>query len=262
MQSENPTDHVASPKAFWFTLGAAVGALVTFLVIGATTQSPRLGPPESPTNAPAQPVEPGAPEIANAPAGNEVALPDPRPFAPKVALRPQNTMGDANAQIVIVEYSDFNCGFCRRFYQETFPRLVNEYVATGKARMSYKHYPFLGPSSVWKAHAAECAGAQGRFWDYHGKLFSTEVSGTDEASTKQGLAGLAAELGLNMDAFAACLNDGAIQQQVLSDAQEGQRLGVSGTPSFLVNGRALVGAQPFEAFRAMIEEELAKLSPR
>jgi hypothetical protein len=72
-----------------------------------------------------------------------VILSDPQPFLPKVATRPQNTMGDANAKLVIVEYSDFNCGFCRRFYQETFPRLVNEYVATGKVRMSYKHYPFL-----------------------------------------------------------------------------------------------------------------------
>jgi protein-disulfide isomerase len=249
MQTERSPNQAIGTKVTWFALGAAVGALAIFLIIGATTESPRANFAASPT--------------ANPPTGNEVALPDPRPFAPKVAIRPQNTMGDANARVVIVEYSDFNCGFCRRFYQETFPRLINEYVNTGKVRMSFKHYPFLRPSSVWKAHAAECAAAQGRFWDYHGKLFSSEVGGgDDEASVKQALVGLASELGLNTELFTACLNDSAGQQQALSDAQEGRRLGVSGTPSFLVNGRPLVGAQPFEAFRAIIEEELANAPPR
>jgi len=248
MQTGYPPDQATRTKVTWFAIGAAAGALVTFVIIGATTESPRANVAASPTS--------------NAPAGNEVALTDPRPFAPKVAVRPQNTMGDANARVVIVEYSDFNCGFCRRFYQETFPRLVSEYVNTGKVRMSFKHYPFLRPSSVWKAHAAECAAAQGRFWDYHGRLFSTEIGGDDEASVKQILVGLAGELGLNRELFTACLNDRAGEQQVISDAQEGQRLGVTGTPSFLVNGRPLVGAQPFEAFRTLIEEELANAPPR
>ena len=269
MQTERVPTGTTRTKVVWFIFGAAVGALVTFLVIGATTESQRTnlaGLSTAPTSGNGQvETSTSAPSgTAQAPtSGNEVILSDPQPFLPKVATRPQNTMGDANAKLVIVEYSDFNCGFCRRFYQETFPRLVNEYVATGKVRMSYKHYPFLRSSSVWKAQAAECAGAQGRFWDYHGKLFSSEVGGgEDEASVKQALAGLASELELNIEAFTACLNDSAIQQQVFSDAQEGQRLGVSGTPSFLVNGRPLVGAQPFEAFRALIEEELAKLPAR
>ncbi len=273
MQTEHVPMEATRTKVIWFISGAVVGALITFLVIGATTESqrtnlarlsaaPASGNEVSETSTSLPPGTAQAPGAAPA-SGNEVILSDPQPFLPKVVTRPQNTMGDANARIVIVEYSDFNCGFCRRFYQETFPRLVSEYVATGKVRMSYKHYPFLRPSSVWKAQAAECAGAQGRFWDYHGKLFSSEVGGgDDEASVKQALAGLAAELGLNLEAFTACLNDSAMQQQVLSDAQEGQRLGVSGTPSFLVNGRPLVGAQPFEAFRALIEEELAKQPAR
>ncbi len=260
MQTEHAPAGTTRTKVVWFIFGAAIGALVTFLVIGATTESQRTNLSTAPTSGNGQIETSTSAPSAQAPtSGNEVILSDPQPFLPKVATRPQNTMGDANARIIIVEYSDFNCGFCRRFYQDTFPRLVNEYVATGKVRMSYKHYPFLRPSSVWKAQAAECAGAQGRFWDYHGKLFSSEVGGgEDEASVKQALAGLAGELGLNVEAFTTCLNDNAIQQQVLSDAQEGQRLGVSGTPSFLVNGRPLVGAQPFEAFRDLIESELAK----
>jgi protein-disulfide isomerase len=247
MQTEHPPNQATRTKVTWFVLGAATGALVTFLIVGATIPSPRAN----------------IAGLSTAPAsGNEVILPDPQPFLPKVSTRPQNTMGDANAKVIIVEYSDFNCGFCRRFYQETFPRLVNEYVNTGKVRLSFKHYPFLRPSSVWKAHAAECAATQGRFWDYHGKLFSTEIGGDDEASVKQALASLADELSLNRELFTACLNDSAVQQQVINDAQEGRRLGVSGTPSFLVNGRPLVGAQPFEAFRALIEEELTKAPSR
>ena len=120
-----------------------------------------------------------------------------------------------------MEYSDFNCGFCRRFYDETLQRIVDEYVATGKVRFSYKHYPFLAPSSTWKAEAAECAAAQGRFWDYHEKLFTTNIAGEDEVATKRALTDLAAELRLDVAVFTACLSAGDARRQVEDDAEEG-----------------------------------------
>jgi len=227
----------------WFAIGSAAGAFVAVgaMLILIAARTPSAAAP-------------------NAGSSDSMALSDARPFAPKVAVRPQNTQGSADAKITIVEYSDFNCGFCRRFYDETLQRIVDEYVATGKVRFSYKHYPFLAPSSTWKAEAAECAAAQGRFWDYHEKLFTTNIAGEDEAATTRSLTDLAAELRLDMAMFTACLSAGDARRQVEDDAQEGRRLGVSGTPSFLINGRPLVGAQPYEAFKAMIEEELASAS--
>jgi len=229
----------------WFALGAVVGALAA---VGATAIFTAARTP--------------SPATPNAGGSDGMALSDARPFAHRVAVRPQNTQGSADATVTIVEYSDFNCGFCRRFYEETLQRVINDYVATGRVRFSYKHYPLLAPSSVWKAEAAECAAAQGRFWDYHQKLFTTNILGEDEGATKRALTDLAAEIRLDVAMFTACLSAGDARRQVEEDALEGRRLAVSGTPSFLINGRPLVGAQPYEAFKAMIEEELASAPTR
>lgn len=223
----------------WFALGAVFGAVVA---VGATLAI----------------MAARTPSTARQHADAGMTLTDAQPFLPKVEVRAANTQGSADARVTIVEYSDFNCGFCRRFYAETLQRILDEYVDTGKARFSYKHYPFLAPSSAWKAEAAECAAEQGRFWDYHSLLFMQNIAGDDEATMKQALTTAAADIQLDVTAFTNCLNAGNARRRVQTDAEEGQRLGVSGTPSFLINGRPLVGAQPYEAFKAMIEEELAK----
>ncbi|MFC1465072.1 MAG: DsbA family protein [Candidatus Brachytrichaceae bacterium NZ_4S206] len=223
----------------WFAFGAVFGAVVAvgaMLVIMAAR----------------------TPSAARQQADAGMALTDAQPFLPKVEVRAANTQGSADARVTIVEYSDFNCGFCRRFYNETLQRILDEYVKTGKARFSYKHYPFLAESSAWKAEAAECAAEQGRFWDYHTLLFTQNIAGADEAAVKQALTTAATDIQLDVETFTNCLNAGDARRRVQTDAEEGQRLGVSGTPSFLINGRPLVGAQPYEAFKAMIEEELAK----
>ncbi len=224
----------------WFAFGAAFGAIVAVgaMLVFTAARTPSAATPKG-TDA-------------------GMTLPDAQPFLPKVAVRGPNTQGSADAPVTIVEYSDFNCGFCRRFYAETLQRILDEYVKTNKARFSYKHYPFLAESSAWKAEAAECAAEQGRFWDYHALLFTQDIFGNDEATMKQALTTAASSIQLNVEAFTNCLNAGSARQRVQADAEEGRRLGVSGTPSFLINGRALIGAQPYEAFKAMIEEELAK----
>ncbi len=226
----------------WFALGAIFGAIVAVgaMLIFTAARTPSAAAPK------------------NTDAG--ITLPDAQPFLPKVEVRGPNTQGNADAPVTIVEYSDFNCGFCRRFYAETLQRILDEYVKTNKARFSYKHYPFLAESSAWKAEAAECAAEQGHFWDYHTSLFTQNIAGDDEAAVKRALTTAAADIQLDVEAFTNCLNAGNAHQRVQADAEEGRRLGVSGTPSFLINGRPLVGAQPYEAFKAMIEEELAKAS--
>lgn len=227
----------------WFTAGTLMGALVAvgamLIINAARTPSPKA-----------------------ATAAAEVALDDERPFAPKVLARPANTQGPEAAPVTIIEYSDFNCGFCRRFHDETFQRVIDDYVKTGKARFSYKHYPFLTDSSPWKAEAAECAAEQGRFWDYHAMLFDSNIPNSgDQAAIRQQLVDAASGLKLDAQAFQACMEAGAVRQRVDADASEGQRLGVTGTPSFLINGKPLVGAQPYDAFKQAIDAALAEAAP-
>ncbi len=239
---DEPTPNRDRLALKWFAIGSIFGAIV---VTGAMLILTAARTPSAAT----------LPRAGDATTG--MSLPNAQPFAPRVEIRPQNTLGNADARVTIVEYSDFNCGFCRRFYDETLHRILDEYVKSGKARFSYKHYPFLASSSVWKAEAAECAAEQGRFWDYHEVLFTRPITGDDEAAVKRALTAAAEEIRLDAAQFVACLNAGHVRQQVQTDAEEGQRLGVTGTPSFLINGRPLVGAQPYEAFKKMIEEELA-----
>jgi protein-disulfide isomerase len=217
----------------WFAAGAAVGAIaaigVMLILTAARTPSPS----------------------AAAPAG------DDRPFAPKVVARPANTRGVDSAPVTIIEYGDFNCGYCRKFHDETLQRVIDDYVQTGKARFSYKHFPFLTQSSPWKAEAAECAAEQGGFWEYHEMLFDGTIpSAGDEPTVRRELVEAAEMLKLDAQAFKACMDSTGARERVNADASEGRRLGMSGTPSFLIGGRPLVGAQPYEAFKQAIDAAL------
>jgi protein-disulfide isomerase len=248
----------------WFGLGGLVGGLI---VAGAMTLM-HAQQPAVDLNAIRQAAREGAAEavaaLPAAPASNESA----NPAAPadtavaggdKVVGRLANSMGQENAPVTIIEYSDFNCGFCKKFHAETFSRIVDDYVKTGQVKVSYKHYPFLAQSSVWKAEAAECAAEQGKFWDYHNALFDGKVSGQgDEVAVKQALSQLAGELQLDAAKFGECMAAGKSTALVQGDAAEGQQMRVQGTPSFLINGKLLVGAQPYEAFKQAIDAALAQ----
>jgi len=175
----------------------------------------------------------------------------------EVQHRAANSQGSAAAPVVIVEYSDFECGYCKRFYDTTLKQIIDTYVTEGKVQLSYKHFPFLADSSLPKAIAAECAAEQGKFWQMHNALFSGRVPAGDDAAMNAAATQITGELGIDAAKFTACLKDDAVRARVLADADEGQRVGVRGTPSFLVNGKLLVGAQPFAAFRLAIEQALA-----
>jgi protein-disulfide isomerase len=195
-----------------------------------------------------QPAAAGQPAQENAASSEQV-------FA--VDFRAANTRGNADAPVTIVEYSDFECGYCRSFYNTTFKQIVSEYVANGVVKISYKHYPFLAESSLPKAQVAECAAEQGKFWDMHDALFSGSVPRADDATIRAEATKVATQMGMDSERFGGCLNDDAVRQRIIADASEGQRVGVRGTPTFLINGRAFVGAQPFAAFKIAIEQALA-----
>jgi len=167
-----------------------------------------------------------------------------------------HTKGTANARITLVEFSDFRCSFCRKFWQDTLPILEKKYFATGKVKFIYRHLAVFGKPSEAAAQAAECAADQGKFWAYHDQLFANAASALAFGDAK--LKGYAKELGLNSQAFDQCLDSGRHLKKVEGETSIAARLGVRGTPAFFLNGNPIIGAQPFEVFERRIEEEIKK----
>lgn len=162
-------------------------------------------------------------------------------------------IGNENAPIVIVEFSDFNCQYCKRFHDETLQPLLEAYE--GEIQFVYRDFAILGPSSIDAAVAAECANEQDAFWEYHDLLFENQG-----AFTNSELVRYAERLNLDTDAFSICLEDPEYINEVRRDSASAQQIGARGTPAFLINGQFVSGAQPFDAFVAIIDQELAVLS--
>ena len=166
--------------------------------------------------------------------------------------------GRDKAPVTLIEFSDFQCSFCRKFWQTTLPLIDEKYIGPGKVKFVYRHFAILGKPSVAAAQAAECAGEQGKFWEYHDKLFTS--AGSPLAFTDGKLKGYAKELGLQSQGFNQCLDSGKYFKKVDGETATGGFLGARGTPTFFLNGQLMVGAQPFEVFEAAIEKELKKAS--
>ena len=168
----------------------------------------------------------------------------------KVVEAGRPARGPENAPIHMIEFSDFQCQFCLRAYP-TLMKVLDTYG--DRIRFVYRHYP-LGnhPQARPAAEAAQCAHEQGKFWPYHNLLFGTPGQLTD-AELKQA----AATVGVDTAVFNACVDSHKYSADVDTDMAAGDEAGVSGTPAFFINGRVLSGAQPFEAFTQLIDEELA-----
>lgn len=168
-------------------------------------------------------------------------------------------LGDADAPVTIVEFSDFQCPYCRRHVLQTLPRIVETYIDSGKVRYIFKDYPLPShPNAPKAAEAARCAGAQGVYWEMHDRLFKDpkEWSQQEEEDVIDTFVGYAGDLELDEMAFRVCLESGQSGEQVRQNQWEGQQAGVQGTPSFLINGQLLSGAHSFDDFQRIIEAEL------
>jgi protein-disulfide isomerase len=163
---------------------------------------------------------------------------------------PGPSKGSPDAPVTIVEFSDFQCGYCRKFWQETLPKIEEKYIRTGKVRFVYRHLAILGAASVQAAVAAECAHEQGQFWPYHDKLFA---SAGPLAFTVRNLKRYAEELRLDPARFNACLDAEQPREKVERETIVGRAIGMTGTPGFLINRGRLIGAYPYEAFEEIIE---------
>jgi protein-disulfide isomerase len=164
-------------------------------------------------------------------------------------------IGSDTAAITIVEFADFQCPFCGRFYMDTESDLLEKYGS--KIRFVYRHFPMdrMHPYARQAAKAAQCAHAQGQFWAYHHLLFQHQKELANED-----LLGYARELNLNMTQFQNCVDSAQTEQAINVDIQAGLDLHIDGTPTFFINGLRLDGAQPLRAFSEIIDVELASLA--
>jgi protein-disulfide isomerase len=210
----------------------------------------------------------GRPSAVSTPAANQAGA-DPAAAAQSAAAQtPQKTtrykvddggnpaLGPNNAPITIIEFSDYQCPYCRQWYSEVYQRLLQTYP--DKIRFVYRDFPLssIHPEAEAAAEAADCAGEQGRYYDFHDKLFSGEVELSSAAYTQY-----AQELGLDQVKFKDCVSSQRFKNEVTADYQSAANLGVRSTPTFFINGIPLIGAQPFEAFQEVIDKELSGTLP-
>jgi len=166
-----------------------------------------------------------------------------------VSVDDDPSVGPADAPITIIEFSDFNCPYCEKWHTEIYQQLMAAYP--DQIRFVYRDFPITSQESAAAAQAANCAGEQDAYWQFHDSLLSGGLNLGREAYTQY-----ATRLGLDVEALLACLDSGKYGDEVEADARYAAGLGVSGTPTFFINGLPLVGAQPLSRFQAVIEGEL------
>lgn len=175
----------------------------------------------------------------------------------EVPIDDDPVLGAQDAPITMIEFSDYECPFCTKFHNEVFGQLIEEYGS--QIRFVYRDFPLtsIHPEAFPAAEAANCAGEQGNYWGYHDKLFK----GGPEALSADAYIQYAEELSLDMAAFQECLETRRYQDEVQADLDYAVQLGVRSTPTFFINGIGVVGAQPYEVFQQVIENELAGVIP-
>lgn len=162
--------------------------------------------------------------------------------------------GNADAPVTIVEFSDYECPFCARFYKETYGQIEENYINTGKVKLIFRDFPLSFHQNAQKAaEAAECAGDQNKYYEMHNLLFGSGVVG-GVTTFKQ----YAKDLGLDTNTFNTCLDSGKYVEEIKKDMSDGQAAGITGTPGFIINGVAIKGAQPYSVFKTAIDQALAE----
>jgi protein-disulfide isomerase len=161
-------------------------------------------------------------------------------------------LGNKNAKITMYEFSDFQCPYSKAYFDSTFSQIKKEYVDTGKVKIVYRNLPLPFHVNAQKAaEAGECANRQGKFWEYHDLLFTkakSDGTGLDTASLKS----YASQVGLDNSKFNQCLDNGETTDVIKKDLADAQSAGVTGTPTFVINGQKVVGAQPISNFESII----------
>ncbi len=163
-------------------------------------------------------------------------------------------LGEVDAPVVMVAYSEFQCPFCGKFARDTEPALVEKYVQDGILRIEWRDFPYLGAESLVAARGGRAAAAQGRFWEFEEAMYAHQVPPNSGELDEDHLASIAEDIGLDVERFRADLASTASESAVREDFAEGQAIGVTGTPAFVINGVPVIGAQPLEVFEQTIEK--------
>ncbi len=170
-------------------------------------------------------------------------------------------MGSSNAPITIIEFGDYQCPNCKKWFLNTKPDIVTNFIDTGKAKLVFVDIAFLGEDSLPASIATYCAEEQGKYWDYHGFLYSNQLGIDSGWASSDSLKGYAYNLGLDMDMFVSCVDSEKYQKRVQFNTKEAQNNGVNGTPTFFIVGsdgsqEKIIGPQPYSVFEKIIESML------
>ncbi len=173
-------------------------------------------------------------------------------------------LGNANAPVTLIEYGDYQCPFCGEFFSQTQPQIVADYVNTGKVKMVFRDFAFLGAESTVAANAAQCAEDQNKLWAYHDALYAGKVADDAKGGSEDDgffstaeLLKLGQQVGLNMTTFTSCVNNNSDANIVAQEKAAATAAGVDSTPTVFINGTQVTGAQPYAAFKTVIDAALA-----
>lgn len=166
------------------------------------------------------------------------------------ALVTGTSLGDPKAPITVEEYADFQCPVCGQFARQALPQIESKYINSGKVRLVFHHFQFIGEESIKAGEAAECAGEQGKFWEYYDTLFANQGGENVGAYSNPNLINFASQLKLDTAAFTTCLNSDKYRAQIQRDTNEGQARGVTGTPTLFINNKkvgTVITGQQFDS---------------
>lgn len=172
-------------------------------------------------------------------------------------------LGKPDAPITIVEFGDYQCFYCNKFFHDTEGQIYENYIKTGKAKMIFKDFTIIGPDSVTAAHAAHCADEQGKFWDYHDMLYNNWNGENNGWASLENQYKFAQQVGLDTTVFTECMESGKYNEKIQASTNDAQTLGLSGTPGFFIIGPnnkivRVPGAQPYDVFVNILESEQLK----
>jgi protein-disulfide isomerase len=188
--------------------------------------------------------------------------PTPPPFVDNLEPGKLPLLGNKDAQVTIIEFSDFQCPFCKKYFDDNHAQLIKKYVESGKVKFAYRHFPLasIHPHAQKSAEASECANEQNNFWGYHDLLFKEQDAWSpltnDEVLSK--FVEYADQLGMNSDQFRSCVESDKYKAAVDEDTAVAGEIQVDATPTLFINGNRLIGAVPFSDLEAAIEKELKK----
>ncbi len=162
-----------------------------------------------------------------------------------------NTLGDANAPVTLEVYADFQCPVCGQFDRGTLKQIEDKYVKTGKVRIVFDHFAFIGDESTRAAEASECANAQGKFWEYADTLFNNQAGENQGAFSDANLEKFAQQVGLDMNQYRTCMQNNTYLSKVQTSTQNGTARGVNATPTIFINGQLARGAITLAQFESI-----------